>query len=423
MKHLGLFRATLLGDNLVTQGVEMRSKGSVSPSKLYPRGKGKIWYFKITDSSGKRVQRSTGTSDKKLAEEFQRKYLEQVGRNRPLYAEALTFRQVVDQYTKIETNPRYQDAQVSQTNYTDEHAHNVARMAKYLKQIADKRLPGLMDAYVSDLTKRDIKDLAAAIVAERGNTRTAQQIFSNCKTFLKQAVADDTILVSPASGIPNIGYTEKKLIAIDEEMLAWMINQRQLFPSSEFWAYVTVVAVTGMRRGEAIAMSRDRLTGNLYTIDQQIKANSQYISKPKGGLSRTIPLPRIALAALEEIPPADGPFYFPLSRNWVTSQFGLLKAAIKAADPANRSIWSVMTLHTMRRSLNTNLLVHGMSDHLVAEYMSWKHQSQNQDASIIMQRRYLKLNESKLQPVADMIDRLYAYTGVQDDERVIPFKA
>jgi integrase len=247
-------------------------------------------------------------------------------------------------------------------------------------------------------------------------------VFALCKTILKQAVADDLILTSPGEGIPNIGYTEKKLIAIDEELLAWMINQRQLFPSSEFWAYVTVVAVTGMRRGEAIAMSRDRMVGNLYTIDQQIKANSQYISKPKGGFLRTIPLPRIALDALNEIPPADGPFYFPLSRNWVTSQFALLKAALKAADPEHRSIWSVMTLHTLRRSLNTNLLVQGMSAPLVAEYMSWKHQRQDRDSSIIMQRRYLKLNESKLQPVADMIDQLYAYTG-KEQERVIPFKA
>jgi integrase len=399
----------------------MRQKGSVTPGVLYPRGKAGIWYFKATDQGGKRIQRSTGTSDRKEAEEFQKRWVEQHGRNRPIYAKPLTFREVVVPYQDPATNPRYRDAKIQESNYTDEHAANFARHAKKLEEILDKRLPGLMDEQVSDITKRDMKDVAAAIVAERGKCRTSQQVFAVCKTILRQAVSDDLILTSPGAGIPNIGYTEKKLIAIDEEMLAWMINQRQLFPSLEFWAYVTVVAVTGMRRGEAIAMSRDRLTGNLYTIDQQIKANSQYISKPKGGLSRTIPLPRIALAALEEIPPTDGPFYFPLSRNWVTSQFGLLKAALKAADPANRSIWSVMTLHTLRRSLNTNLLVHGMSDHLVAEYMSWKHQSQNQDASIIMQRRYLKLNESKLQPVADMIDRLYAYTENQD-ERVIPFK-
>jgi integrase len=236
-------------------------------------------------------------------------------------------------------------------------------------------------------------------------------------------VADDIILVSPASGIPNIGYKEKTLNAIHEEHLAWMIQQKHLFPSVEFWAYITVVATTGMRRGEAIAISTERLTGNLYTIDQQIKSNSQYISAPKGGFSRTIPLPQIAINALKEIQPTDGPYYFPLSRNWVTSQLGLLKAALKAADPEHRSIWLSMTPHTLRRSLNTNLLVHGASDHLVAEYMSWRHQNQNNDSVLVMQRRYLKLATNDLQQIADMIDTIYTYKEKEKKEEIIPFKA
>lgn len=384
------------------------AKGSISPNKLYQRRSGKIWYFKFTNSAGKRVQKSTGITDKKKAEEFQKKFLEQVGRNKPTYAKPWTFREIVSQYKNIETNPRYIESKITQKNYSKEHAKDVAVKAKLLTEITDKHLPGLMDEYVSDLNRRDIRNIAAAIVKERGNCRTAQQIFINCKTFLKQAVADDLIIASPGEGISNIGYKEIPTIAIHEELLSWMITKKDLFPSIEFWAYMTVLATSGMRRGEAMAISKSRIHGSLLTIDQQIKSNSQSISKPKGGFVRTIPLSKIALNALKEIEQEDGEFYFPLSRNWVADQLGKLKAALKAADPQNKPTWDKLTPHVLRRSVNTNLLLHGASESLVAEYMSWRHQRQDVDTMIPMQRRYFKIKSTNLQPIADMIDVIYS---------------
>ena len=278
-----------------------------------------------------------------------------MGRNRPIYAKPYTFREVVSQYEKIETNPRYIESKITQKNYSTEHARDVGVKAKLLTEIVDKYLPGVMDDYVSDLTRRDVKDIAAVIVKERGNCRTAQQLFINCKTFLKQAVADDMILSSPGEGISNIGYNEVPTISIHEELITWMINKRELFPSTDFWAFITIAATTGMRRGEVVAISKSRLHGNLLTIDQQIKSNSQSISKPKGGFVRTIPLSKITMAALKEIEPTDGEFYFPLSRNWVVDQLGKLKAALKAVDTKNMDIWSKLTPHVLRRSANTNL--------------------------------------------------------------------
>lgn len=293
-----------------------------------------------------------------------------VGRNRSLYAMSVTLREEISKYLDIETNPRRREAKVSETKYTDEHARNTARYSRYIIAWVDKRIPGLMDADISEITRRDVKDIASAIVAERGNCRTSQQVFANLKTILRQAASDGLMLASPGTDVANVGYKETHKSAIPEDLLSWMIGQRHLFPSLEFWAYMTVATTTGMRRGEVIAISSARISKHMLTIDQQIKANSQTLSSPKGGLSRTIPLSRTAMAALEEIGPKENGFYFPLSRNWVTSQLGLLKAALKAADPERRAVWQMMTPHTLRRSANTNLLIHGISPSLIAEYLS-----------------------------------------------------
>jgi len=407
---------------MLTRGAKMKQKGSITPGALFKRKGGSTWYFKFTDHTGKRIQRSTGTTDKKEAAEIQRKTIELHGRNRPLYAEAITLKEAIAPFTDVKTNPRYKEALINGTNYTAQYAHNFARYSKYLIDIIDKHIPGLLDSQLSLITKRDLKEVAAAIVKERGNTRTSQQVFSSCKTILKQASLDDYIITSPGEGLPDIGYEEKPLIAIDEDLLSWMISQEQLFPSVEFWAYITVVASTGMRRGEALAISKEKMVENLLTIDQQIKSNTGELSKPKGGLIRTIPLPEIAMKALAKIEPKDSPFYFPLTKNWTTTQFQMLKVALKISDQKHKNIWDQMTIHTLRRSLNTNLLIHGASSHLVAEYLSWKHQSQRSDSSIIMQRRYLKLGASDLQQIADLIDKLYTYEEGKQT-KVIRFNA
>jgi hypothetical protein len=54
----------------------MAQKGSLGATKLYRRDGGSAWYFKYTDTGGKRCQRSTGMTDKRDALRFQKKFLE-----------------------------------------------------------------------------------------------------------------------------------------------------------------------------------------------------------------------------------------------------------------------------------------------------------------------------------------------------------
>ena len=387
----------------------MAQKGSLGLTKLYQRNGGKVWYFKYTDTGGRRCQRSTGLTDKREALRFQKKFLELSGRNRSVYATNKSFRDVAMMYLDPETNPRRAEALVAEHHYSEQHALNVARYAGYLIKICDKSLPGILDKPIAELTRVDVKGISAAIVAERGKCRTAQHIFQACKTILKQAAADDLMLISPGSGIPNIGYKEKSMVSIHEGDIAWMLGKKELFPSLHYWVYVTVLATTGMRRGEAIAISTSRIIDGLLTIDRQVMANSQVLSEPKWGLVRTITLAKVTLDALAQIQPDENGFYFPLTRNWVTNQLSLLKASLKAADPERATMWGKLTPHVLRRSLNTNLLLHGAPALLVAEYLSWHHQVQTLDPIEPMQRRYFEAVSTDLQPVADAIDRLFGY--------------
>ena len=392
----------------------MAQKGSLSTTKLYKRNGGNVWYFKYTDTGGKRCQRSTGLTDKKEATRFQKKFLELAGRNRAVFATNRSFRDVAKLYLDPETNPRRAEALLAERSYGLQHAQNVARYTRYLITACDTHLPGMLDKPIAELTKLDVKSISAAIVTVRGKCRTAQHIFQACKTILKQAASDDLMLVSPGAGIAIIGYKEKAMKSIHEDDIAWLLEHKDLFPSPEFWVYVTVLATTGMRRGEAIAVSTGRIIDGKLTIDRQIKANSQDLSKPKWNLVRTIPLAKIALNALAQIEPDENGFYFPLTRNWVTSQMALLKAALYAADESRKDLWKTVTPHVFRRSLNTNLLLHGASALLVAEYLSWHHQIQTLNPIEPMQRRYFEAISTDLQPVADAIDTLFGFQIADD---------
>jgi integrase len=393
----------------------MAQKGSLSVTKLYKRNGGDVWYFKYTDTGGKRCQRSTGCTDRREALRFQKRFLELSGRNRAVFAANKSFRDVARLYLDPQTNPRMKEALIAEHRYSMEHALNVARYTRYMISVCDEHLPGILDKPIAELTKLDVKAISAAISAVYGKCRTAQHVFSACKMILNQAATDDLMLVSPGTNIPNIGYKEKTMTSIHEQDIAWMLGRQDLFPSLHYWVYITVLATTGMRRGEAIAVSTGRIIGGMLTIDQQIKANSQDISDPKWGLVRTIPLAKITLDALARVQPDEKGFYFPLTRNWVTSQLGLLKASLKAADPGRAAIWGKLTPHVLRRSLNTNLLLNnGSLALLVAEYLSWHHQNQALDPIEPMQRRYFEAVSTDLRPVADAIDKLFGFQVKHD---------
>jgi integrase len=394
----------------------MEKRGTISLGTVYKRKGSKSYYFKHTDQNGKRHQTSTGKTGKKAATLYAEEYLSRL-RDRQTVKQSSLLEQLT-QYLTPETNPRYKEAQVSGGHYTHRYALLIARNTAGLIEVLKTEMPHLLDLPVSDLIRRDIKDVAAAIVKVKGHTRTAQMLYSALKVALSQAEEDGIINQSPAKGLANIKYQEKKKQAITPDLIAWMISRKDLFPSYDFWAYMTVIAGSGMRRGEALAINKDRIFNGVLCIDQQFTEGALETSLPKWEIVRHIPLSRLALDALATIEPnADG-FYFPHYGKWIDIQMGRLKASLMAADPSNKEVWKSLGPHLLRHSCNTNLLVSGASPVLVAEYLAWKHQE-----LIDIQRRYTHMIAMNLKPVADAIDAMYSPAKEDEKKKILHFQA
>lgn len=375
--------------------------GSMNVGKLYKRGA--VWYFKFTSPTGKRIQKSTGKTVKREAIEYAQEYLKSIN-TRGSGIVAQTLRTELERYTEPLTNPRYRQAQLHNTSYTLGYAKQVARHASLVIQALENHLPAMLEVPVDECTRRDMKEIQLAIVEERGHCRTSQHMFGTVKTIMTYLVDDSVIPQSPAAGIPDIGYDAKKLVAIAPELISWMIERKDLFPSPRAWAFFTVLAATGMRKSEAMAMGTQSIANDVLVIDQQVSPHHKEMQKPKCGVIRAIPLSRLALDALSTLEPDDKGRYFP---GYTYSDIGTdvirIRTAFATVDAEHAEVWMTLTPHILRHSANTNLLVGGASPLLVAEYLAWKHQE-----LIDMQRQYTHMVAMNLKPVADKLDELYS---------------
>ena len=373
-------------------------RGTIVVTSVYKRTGGRSYYFKFTDLDGKRHQLSTGKTNKRDALLYAQAYIDRITEgNRH---DRMTLAELIRLYESPATNPRRKEALVAGTNYTLQYAQMTARNAKELTKLLDTTT--YLKMQLVDLQKRDIKDIASIIVEAHGRRRKSQMIYSTLKVALSQAESDGLIDQSPGMRLPNIKYTEKKKEALTPEQVRYLLSRADLFPSPEYYAYMTVLASTGMRRGEGLAIHESRLHDGVLTIDSQFTTGSMVTPvPPKWGVIRIIPLPSLALAALKQVTPRDG-YYFPHYDRWTDISLGKLKAALMAADPKRKVLWAKLGHHLLRHSANTNLLVSGANPVLVAEYLAWKHQE-----LVDMQRRYTHLVAMNLVPVADMLDELY----------------
>jgi integrase len=373
-------------------------RGTIVVTTVYRRKGGKSYYFKYTDLDGKRHQLSTGKANKRDATLYAQAFVDRLAEGNR--TERMTLSELISLYEDPATNPRRKDALVNGGNYTIRYALMVARYAKVLHLLLSSS--PYISMQLSSLTKRDIKDIASIIVEKHGRRRKSQMIYSVLKVALSQAESDGIMVSSPAMRLPNIRYTENKRQAIPPEMVQYLLSHPELFPSPEYHAFITVVATTGMRRGEALAIHEDKLHDGVLTIDSQFTTGAMTEPvPPKWCVTRIIPLPSLALAALDTLTRKDG-YYFPHYDRWTDINMGKLKAALKAADPKRADKWAKLGHHVLRHSANTNLLVSGALPVLVAEYLAWKHQE-----LMDMQRRYTSMVAMNLKPIADKLDEIY----------------
>ncbi len=368
----------------------------------FQRTKGGKYYFRYTDADGNRNQKCTGTRDYEEALLIMKAFMGKV-----ITPDVPTFRDELRLYQSIETNPKYKSAQIDGSHYSRRYAQTVAYKAKKLEAICLNSCPELFMLKLDEFTRRDIKKLTEAIVASMGHCRTAQLCQQVLKGIFSEAMQDGIIQTSPAQGQKNIKYNQKVRYAIPNEWLAWVIANPDLFLSHEAWAFFSIAATTGMRRSEILALSSEQLKGDVLTINRNLQGTGRDsgIGLPKWDIIRTVPLSKLTYQLIRSLDPCSNGRYFYRSSAWVQKIFDNLKATLNGIDKEHEDLWCDLTPHVLRHSFNTNLLVAGVNDNLIAEYLGWQHQGTLLD----MQHRYTHFVTKHLRPVADMVDEIYAY--------------
>ena len=236
---------------------------------------------------------------------------------------------------------------------TAAHVETMLRRHVY-PGIGDKRLGSVLPSDVQSLVKQLSLDLAPATVG------VVHRILAG---IFKAAVRDRRIVASPCEGtkLPKVHRQRIEPMTLEAvEALTEAMPER-------YRALVTLAAGTGLRQGEALGLTVDRIDflRRHLTVDRQLVTmpdRAPYLAPPKTQASvRVVPLPQVvidALAAHLATWPADE-FVF-------TTELGgpIRRTAFSAAvwRPAvRRAVLSGVTMHSLRHFYASLLIRHGES--------------------------------------------------------------
>lgn len=356
------------------------------------------WYIDISHPvTGQRHRYSTKTTD---YDEALRILEDEKARLNGLSSDA-KLRDLLKLYEDPETNPRYRQAKVEGRSYGKSYARHVAAYACQIEDLLRRKAPRILTKMVCNITKLDVKAIRELMAEEWGQTRKSQTNFRTLRAMFSQASEDAMIMTSPFNGIKDIHYKSRQTLSYTEDILREMIIHQELWPDHLMWAYFSLLATTGMRRSEALALTRGQLYEGVLTIDRAFKDVDGEVGLPKWDLTRVIPLSRLTIGILDSIE-GDDERYFPKGQSWVNDVIYTARAVGMALYPINKDI-ARMTAHSLRHSCHSNLLANGASVVLAAEYLSWGHQELSE-----IQQRYTHIYCEKLQPIADLIDEIYS---------------
>jgi integrase len=366
------------------------------------------WYFHFTDLDGIRKQRGTGCTRKIDANRVIRDFIDKINNGCDMDT---TLGEEIALYKSIDTNPKYQQALISDIHYSERHAYNQVHVAEELHDVLKRTR--YMATPLIDITRADLKFMASLIVKKKGSTSLARSIYKLLKSIMNAAAEDGLIPSSPAYKLPDIRYEKKRRHSLPAEEISAVMARPDIFYSETVWRLFVLLATTGMRRGEAVVLTRDQIKDGTIIIDRALSNWRGDIGSPKWGKKRTIPMAGITKQIIEEQLKENsfGPIFRqesgkPINEKWVEFHFNNFREKAAEICKDNKEGWETLTPHILRHSLNTNLRVSGVPDFLICEYMSWKSQGVN-----AVQEGYSHAKAEQLRPVADMIDRLYSIDG------------
>lgn len=155
-----------------------------------PYLRGKKYYFKYTDSEGKRKQKCTDTDDYEKACAFISAFDASIQEKKFVMP---TFLEELHKYQDINTNPKYQRVLLEGGNYSKPWAIRVASYTKQLEGIIKATTPSVLLKKLNEVSRMEISDISKAIAKARGKSRTSQLMQQSLKVVFSTAYEDGVL--------------------------------------------------------------------------------------------------------------------------------------------------------------------------------------------------------------------------------------
>ena len=300
--------------------------------------------------------------------------------------------------------------QVIADEWEREHEPEITESTRRVYSYAVKRLKAAFTGYASEVTPLDIKRYITAFEKEGRAANSVQIELAVCKMIFAHAVLSGDIDVSPAAEVKKSrGLPAKKREALTEEQEA-AVKAAGIAQEACWWLFGYLLLYTGMRRGEALALSYsdiDRKAGVIHVTKKLSYACGQFPKledhlKSENGrrdipllppLADALPKNRIGLV----FPGEDGGFMraSEITKNWRAFCRDVGLNEIQRTDSGKTVETFPITPHCFRHSFATICYEAGLDPRQAAQILG--------DTPEVLEGVYTHLRNGKRQTAAEKL--------------------
>ncbi len=331
-------------------------------ASLYKRQGRGAWIIQYVDGAGRRVQRSSRTTDKRAAERIAAKLEADTALRRDGVIDAR-----VDQRAKAQA--------IGLPNHLDEYFHQCEQAGQARRHIVNKRshLVGFVRASgaerITDFEPSSLRRHLSTLRESR-SARTANSVRSSCVAFMSWCFKNGFVVENGLVSVPKFNEEvdrrrERRALTTDELDRLLVVAREQDRVNGDRWTpravIYTFAALTGLRRGEM----KKLLWGDVDLEQGHVVVRA---SIGKARRDDAVPLHTDAVDALRGVHSGETQPSDPVFRTMPTIRTiysDLERAGIPKQDASGR--WA--DLHALRATLGTNLARQGVAPQIAQRIM------------------------------------------------------